>query len=75
MVVLAKWGLEFRDGSPRLRARAELLRDGGPELLAEMMDELRELHLGIPRPDPTAPRPSQRLQAAYDNAVHVTVAV
>ena len=65
MVELGNWGLAHRDGSERLRVRAELLRDGGPELVAAMMDELRELHLGIPRPDPTAPRPSERLQAAY----------
>jgi hypothetical protein len=34
-----------------------------------MMDELRELHLGIPRPDPDAPRPSELLQAAYEAAM------
>jgi DNA-binding HxlR family transcriptional regulator len=65
MVALGNWGLTYRDGSPRLRVRAELLRDGGPELVTEMMDELRELHLGVPRPDPTVPRPSERLRAAY----------
>jgi DNA-binding HxlR family transcriptional regulator len=74
MVALGNWGLAHRDGSPRLRVRAELLRDGGPELVAAMMDELRELHLGIPRPDPTAPRPSERLRAAYDNATCLKVA-
>lgn len=69
MVALGNWGLAHRDGSQRLRVRAELLRDGGPELVAEMMDELRELHLGFPRRDATAPRPSERLKAAYDNAM------
>jgi hypothetical protein len=48
--------------------RAELLRDGGPELTAALMDELRERHLGIPRPDPDAPRASDQLRAAYDAA-------
>jgi DNA-binding HxlR family transcriptional regulator len=71
VIALGNWGLAHRDGSKRLRVRAELLRDGGPDLVAAMTDELRELHLGIPRPDPTAPRPSQRLQAAYDNATCV----
>jgi hypothetical protein len=33
-----------------------------------MMDELRELHLGIPRPDGDAPRASEQLRAAYDAA-------
>jgi DNA-binding HxlR family transcriptional regulator len=74
MVALGNWGLTHRGGSRRLRVRAELLRDGGPDLVAGMMDELRELHLDIPRPDPTAPRPSERLQAAYDNAMCVNAA-
>jgi DNA-binding HxlR family transcriptional regulator len=74
MVALGNWGLAHRDGSHRLRVRAELLRDGGPELVAAMMDELRELHLGIPRPDATVPRPSERLRAAYDDAMDVSAA-
>jgi len=69
MVSLGNWGLAHRDGEPRLRVRAELLRDGGPALVAAMMDELRELHLGIPRPNPDAPRPSEQLSAAYDAAM------
>ncbi|MPZ79276.1 MAG: transcriptional regulator [Actinophytocola sp.] len=55
MVALGTWGLAHRDGTQRLRVRAELLRDGGPELVEAMMDEL---HLGIPRPNPEEPRPS-----------------
>jgi DNA-binding HxlR family transcriptional regulator len=69
MVALGTWGLAHREGEPRLRVRAELLRDGGPELVAAMMDELRELHLGIPRPHPAAPRPSEQLRAAYEEAM------
>jgi hypothetical protein len=34
-----------------------------------MIDELRELHLGIPRPDPHAPRASDQLSAAYEAAL------
>ena len=34
-----------------------------------MMDELRELHLGVPRPDADAPRPSEQLRAAYEAAL------
>jgi DNA-binding HxlR family transcriptional regulator len=49
MVALGNWGLAHRDGSLRLRVRAELLRDGGPDFVAATMDELREAHLGIPR--------------------------
>lgn len=69
MVALGTWGLAHRGGDKRLRIRAELLRDGGPELIDAMMDELRELHLGIPRPNPDAPRPSEQLQAAYCRAI------
>lgn len=65
MVALGNWGLAHREGEYRLRVRAELLRDGGPELVEALMDELRERHLGIPRPDPDAPLPSELLQAAY----------
>src|SRR4051794_21804670 len=65
MIALGNWGLAHRDGEHRLRVRAELLRDGGPELALAMMDELRELHLDVPRPDPDAPRPSDQLRAAY----------
>jgi DNA-binding HxlR family transcriptional regulator len=75
MVALGSWGLAYRDGTRRLRVRAELLRDGGPELVIALIDELRELHLGIPRPDRTEPRPTERLRAAYDNAMHVNAAL
>jgi DNA-binding HxlR family transcriptional regulator len=69
MVALGNWGLAHRTGERRLRVRAELLRDGGPELIGAMIDELRELHLGIPRPDPNAHRASDQLNAAYEGAV------
>lgn len=69
MVALGNWGLDHRDGERRLRARAELLRDGGPDLVVAMMDELREVHLGIPRPDPARPRPSEQLRVAYAAAM------
>ena len=69
MVALGNWGLAHRDGEQRLRIRAELLRDGGPELIAAMMDELREIHLGVPRPDANAPRPSEQLRTAYEAAM------
>ena len=69
MVALGNWGLAHRDGERRLRVRAEVLRDGGPELVAAMMDELRELHLGVPRPDADSPRPSELLRDAYEAAM------
>jgi DNA-binding HxlR family transcriptional regulator len=69
MVALGNWGLAHRTGERRLRVRAELLRDGGPELVEAIVDELRELHLGVPRPNPDAPRASGQLRAAYEAAV------
>jgi DNA-binding HxlR family transcriptional regulator len=69
MVALGNWGLAHRDGEHRLRVRAELLRDGGADLLEAMIDELREIHLGIPRPNPHAPLASELLQAAYEAAL------
>ena len=69
MVALGNWGLAHRDGERRLRVRAELLRDGGPELVAAKMDELRELHLSVPRTDADAPRASEQLRAAYEAAI------
>ena len=65
MVAMGTWGLAHRDGTRELRVRAELLRDGGPELIERFMDELREGHLGIPLPHPDRPRASVQLQAAY----------
>lgn len=72
MVALGSWGLAHRDGERRLRVRAELLRDGGPELLDQFMDELRHLHLGIPGPGPHAPRASEKLRLAYEAAMRNT---
>ena len=68
MVALGTWGLAHRACEHRLRVRPELLRDGGPELVAAMMDELRELHLGVPRPDADAFRPGEALRGAYKAA-------
>jgi DNA-binding HxlR family transcriptional regulator len=63
MVTLGTWGLSHSSGDPALRARAELLRDGGPDAVAKFMEELREEHLGIPLADPARPRISDRLAA------------
>lgn len=61
---LGEWGLRHRPGTERLRVRAQLLADGGPELWAEFMDELRALHLGAPAPERSAPTVVERLAAA-----------
>lgn len=65
MVALGAWGMTHRETSPELTIRARLMAED-PQLVIELMDELREAHLGVPRPNPDAPRASQRLQAAYE---------
>ncbi len=62
---LGAWGLRHRTTTQRLRVRAELLADGGPELCAEFMDELRELHLDQPNNDKRDPPVMERMRAAY----------
>ena len=62
---LGSWGLRHRPTSHELRVRAELLEAGGPKLWEEYMAELRETHLGVPRPNPRRQRVTERLQDAY----------
>ena len=64
MAELGTWGLRHGPTTPRLRVRAELLADGGPELWADFMDELRVEHLGAPSPPDDRPRAIERLAAA-----------
>jgi hypothetical protein len=61
---LGSWGLRHRPTSPALRARAELLEQGGPALWQEFMDELRRSHLGSESPA-RSPSVRERLNAAY----------
>ncbi|WP_435157442.1 winged helix-turn-helix transcriptional regulator [Amycolatopsis sacchari] len=62
---LGAWGRRHLPVTRELAVRAELLERGGPQLWEEFMDELREQHLGVPRP---AGRESvfARLRAAYE---------
>lgn len=68
MVALGTWGMSHRETSPELTIRARILADS-PDLVADLIDELREVHLGTPRPDPARPRASEVLQRAYETAV------
>jgi DNA-binding HxlR family transcriptional regulator len=72
MAALGSWGMRHRPTTPELTVRARLLEDGGPRLWEDLMDELREVHLGIPRPHPDRPRASELLQAAYEQALTET---
>jgi len=67
MVALGTWGMRHRPTTPALTIRARILAES-PELVDDLMDELRELHLGTPRRDPDRPRASQRLQQAFEDA-------
>lgn len=68
MVALGTWGMNHRETSPELTIRSRLMAED-PQLVADLMDELREIHLGIPRPDMEGPRASHRLQAAYEEEI------
>ncbi|WP_210605193.1 winged helix-turn-helix transcriptional regulator [Brevibacterium oceani] len=65
MVALGTWGMTHRETSRELTIRSRLMAED-PQLVDGLMDELREAHLGVPRPNPDAPRSSERLQAAYE---------
>jgi DNA-binding HxlR family transcriptional regulator len=68
MAALGSWGRRHMPAEHELSVRAELLERGGPELWDRFMAELREQHLGIPRP-PGTPSVFAELQAAYEAAV------
>ena len=68
MVALGTWGMTHRETSPELTIRSRLMAED-PQLVTGLMEELRETHLGVPRPNPDAPRASRRLQAAFEAEV------
>lgn len=69
LVALGTWGRAHRDTTPELTIRQQLMEEGGPELVAGLMDELRAHHLGAPLPPSDGPRPSERLRTAYEDVV------
>ena len=62
---MSAWGFKYLPVSEELGIRAQLLRDDGPKMWAEFMDELREIHLGPKRRRKSGPSVGERLQAAY----------
>jgi DNA-binding HxlR family transcriptional regulator len=68
IVHLGAWGRRHLPVTRELSVRAELLEQGGRELWDEFMDELREQHLGTPRPA-GAGSVFGRLRAAYEAAL------
>ena len=66
---LGWWGLRHRPTTEDLRVRAQLMHDGGPQLWDDFMAELRQRHLGVPSPHTGRPSATERLNAAYAEAV------
>lgn len=66
---LGSWGLRHRPTSHELRVRAQVLEEGGPAMWSDLMDELREVHLGVPRPPSDREPAGERLARAYVEAV------
>lgn len=66
MAVMGSWGIRHAQPSVALSARAKILEDGGPELLAQFMAELRHIHLGAPAPAVSA---LAKMQSAYQAAI------
>ena len=62
--------LELSALSPQLTVTRshsrKLLSDGGPTMWAELMDELREIYLGLKPKRRTGPSVGERLRAAYE---------
>lgn len=56
-------GSKWLPVSEELSIRAKLLEQGGPQMWAEFMDELRHEHLDAPKP--SGPGIREQLQAAY----------
>lgn len=68
IVQLGAWGLQHTQCAPDLSIRAKLLADGGPDLWAAFMDELRHLHMGAAPPKISV---LNALNAAYQAASEV----
>jgi DNA-binding HxlR family transcriptional regulator len=65
---MGAWGRKYLPVSEELSIRAQLLEEGGPKMWDAFMAELRETHLGVPRPKP-GPSVAASLRAAYEAVV------
>lgn len=68
LFALGNWGLDWREGTPELRTRQELMRAEGPAFIEELMAELRVRHLDAPPVVREGPGPLERLEEAYQRA-------
>jgi DNA-binding HxlR family transcriptional regulator len=67
LAALGDWGLEWRPGGAGPAARQQVLRDGGPALLARLQEELRRNHLGAGAQRHDAPNPLIPADAVRDD--------
>jgi DNA-binding HxlR family transcriptional regulator len=65
LVQLGAWGRRHLPASRELSVRAQLLEEGGADLWDAFMEELREQHLGMPRPA-GARSVFEQLRTAYE---------
>ncbi len=66
---MSVWGRRHLPVTEELSIRAQLLEEGGPQLWAEFMEELRETHLGVKRrrgAERGGPSVAARLRVAYE---------
>ncbi len=68
---MAAWGVKYLPVTEELAIRARLLKEGGPLLWEEFMDELREAHLGAARNPRWGDglRVGGRMRKAYEEVV------
>ncbi|WP_309083278.1 helix-turn-helix domain-containing protein [Chelativorans sp.] len=67
--MIGAWGRKWLPVTEALSIRAQILEEGGPDLWAEFMEELRWEHLGTPAKPRTGPGVRERLRAAYEEVV------
>ena len=68
LCALGNWGLQCLSDRDEPDARQRTLRDGGPALLEQLMDELRVRHLDAPPQHHRGPGAFERLDAATATA-------
>lgn len=69
LVALGTWGRSHCQTSRELTVRQELLEQGGPQMVADLQDELRAHHLGVRTAERPGPSPTECLHAAYQTAI------
>ena len=72
LVALGTWGRAHRVTTAQMTIRQQLMEEGGPSMVAELMDELRAHHVGTELAPSAGPRASARLRAAYDEVLSGT---